>query len=174
MNARYLIVSLVTGWQIASQFALSAEELTRYRFDKTINGQKITVVVEIGPFDAQQHSIKHLSTEEGYLIDGQRPIGNDGDTEAVTEFKRLEVYWNDKKVPLARESYSSIFNVPLHTIAPRTDSRAGFTITASIDGSSVLIYFRPDVGDGEPDEAWLIVSRSGEWKKFRNWAVDPN
>jgi hypothetical protein len=174
MKGKHFIASAVIGWLIAFQFASNATELTKYQFDKTINGQKISVMLEIGPFDAKRHSVKHLSLEDGYLIDGQKPIGNDGDTEAVPEFKRLEVYWNDKKVPLGRECYSAIFNVPLHVIVPRTDPRPGFTITPSVDGSSVLMYFRPNVGDGESDEAWLVISRTGEWKKFRDWAADPN
>lgn len=149
--------------------AFSADEPTKYQFEETVNGQKISVSLETGPFDSNAQQVKHISISTGYLIDGQRPIGSQGDIEAATEFKRFDIYWNGKRVPLNRVAWSSIFNVPLIAIRSLNHEPAGFTIVPSIDGSSLLFYFRPHSGDAEvPEEAWMIVNKMGKFTKFHS------
>lgn len=149
--------------------ALGGDEPTKYRFEKTVNGQRIAVVLEIGPFDSRGHTITHISSNGGYLVDGQRPIGNDGATHATTEFKRCDIYWNGKKIKLPRNAWSSIFNVPLRAIDPLTESGTGFAIIPSIDGSSVLFYFGTGLADVGLEKAWLVVDRDCNWRKFHSW-----
>ena len=163
----WLLLVIVLSPHVVS----ATDNAAAYRFDKMINGQKISVVLEVGPFNAGAHRVKHVSISAGYRVDSERPIGNDGDTEARTEFRRFEVYWNDKKVPLQRRAYSAIFNVPLSPIERLGTNDRGFAIIPSIDGSSLLFHFRPNTGASEPEEAWLVVDRSGIWRKFHSWEL---
>src|SRR5438552_383888 len=162
---------MLIGTVLLLQPASASENADTYRFAKMINGQKISVVLEVGPFNAGAHRVKHVSISAGYRVDSERPIGNDGDTEARTEFRRFEVYWNDKKVPLQRRAYSAIFNVPLSPIERLGTNDRGFAIIPSIDGSSLLFHFRPNTGASEPEEAWLVVDRTGIWRKFHSWEL---
>jgi hypothetical protein len=149
-----------------------AQENTRYDFEKTINNQKIAVVLETGPFDADKHTVRHLSDEEGYLVDEQKPIGTDGATHAVTEFKRFDVYWNGKKIPLEDGSWSSIFNVPLRQIDPSEQARIGLAIIPAADGSSILFYFVTGLVDVRLEQAWLVVDKNAKWRRFRGDEID--
>ena len=159
----------IAVYSALSRAVLGAEAPNEYHFEQTVNGQKISVVLETGPFDANTHQVKHISISAGYSIDGQRPIGNQRGTEADTEFKRFEVSWNGRRVPLDRVAWSSIFNVPLICIRPLHHDPAGITIVPSIDGSSIVFYFRPHRGDAEvPEEAWMIVNKMGKWTKFHS------
>lgn len=164
----FAISGFVTLWGICS-LAVATEELVKYQFEKTIKGQKITVALEIGPFDSAAHTVRHVSLNEGYLIDGEKPIGNDGAIHATTEFKRFDIYWNGKKIPLPRHAWSSIFNVPLNAVNPVKSSASGLAVIPSVDGSSILFHFKPSTGDAEePDEAWLVVDKKGAWQKFHS------
>jgi hypothetical protein len=148
---------------------LGAEEPTTYRFEETVNSQTITIELETGAFDPKAHRVKHISISAGYSVDGQRPIGNQGGTKAVSEFKRFDISWNGKRVSLDRVAWSSIFNVPLIAIQPLSSEPAGLAVIPSPDGSSILFYFRPHSGDAEdPEEAWLVIDRKGKWQKFHS------
>jgi hypothetical protein len=168
---KYMCVaaSTVIAWLAFRPFAFGTEPATKYNFEKTVNGQRIAVVLEIGPFDSHQHKVRHVSSNAGYLIDGQRSIGNDGATHATTEFKRCDIFWNGKKIKLDRNAWSSIFNVPLKAIDPLTQSGTGFAIIPSIDGSSILFYFGTGLADVGLEKAWLAVDRDGRWRKFHSW-----
>ena len=148
---------------------LCADEPSHYQFEQKVNGQNIIVLLTTGPFDVKAHKVTHKSISEGYFIDGQRPLGNQGGTTAITEFKRFDISWNGTHVFLPRHVWSTVFNVPLVPIRPMSEETAGLAIVPAIDGSSVLFYFRPHSGDAEdPEEAWLFINRDGTWKKFHS------
>src|SRR5213594_3170139 len=91
---------MLIGTVLLLQPASASENADTYRFAKMVNGQQITVLMQIGPFDPKAHQIKYISEDIGNEIDGERPIGNQGTQKAHTEFKRLEVSWNGKTIEL--------------------------------------------------------------------------
>lgn len=167
----YFAAFTAIAWFALRSLAFGTDDANKYQFEKTVNGQRIVVMLEIGPFDSHGHTVRHVSSDAGYLVDGERPIGNDGATHAATEFKRCDIYWNGKKVKLPRKAWSSIFNVPLKAINPLTELGTGFAIVPSIDGLSILLYFGTGLADVDLEKAWLVVDRDGKWRKFHSWEV---
>ena len=160
----------ITGMMLSLVFCLVAKgnPNSQYHFARTVQGQKLSVILEIGPFDAIHHDIKHTGT--GVLVDGSRPMGNDGDSTASTEFKRFVISWNGNDIHLVKASYSPIFNVPLKLIVPGESSTSGFAIIPSQDGRALLFYFRSE-GGPTPEQVWLVVDSSGKWKRFHSWDI---
>ena len=115
-----------------------------YHFARVVAGQKLSVIIQTGPFDATLHKIKRMKA--GVLIDGARPMGNDGDSTATTEFKRFEISWNGKNIHLDKASYSPVFNIPPNLIVPGETNAAGFAIIPAQDGRSLLFYFKSEGG----------------------------
>lgn len=143
----------------------AADNGSTYSYNKILAGHALAITIQVGPFDATAHQVKHVSVDAGYRIDDQIPIGNDGATTATTEFKRLDITWDGKKVSLPRSAWSAIFNVPLRRIAP-DENTTGFAIVPSDDGSAVLLIFKTGLAEVGPEEAWLVVTENGTWKRF--------
>lgn len=170
MNKKRICARIACLQIITTPLLISGgEKVAPFEYTKAVAGQKILVVLQFGQFDPKAHEVRHISREVGYLVDGQRPIGTDGAVTARTEFKQLEISWNGKRVPIARSAWSSIFNVPMRFVNPVKSNESGFSIVPSLDGSAVMLYFRPDVGDAEePEEAWLVIDSHGKWRKFHS------
>jgi hypothetical protein len=170
-------LDLLTFGSVAALISLStilgsnADDNTSRTFQFGANGQKIKVVIGTEPFRKASHNIQTKGEPIAYLIDGQTPIGTSGNNEAQTQFSNFEVFWNDKKIDLRREAWSAIFNVPLRLIEPLRDNASGLAIVPSSDGGSILFYFRPNVGDSEPEGAWLVVDQTGTWRRFHSWEL---
>ena len=157
----------VTSFSLICCAVIKAGTKDSYHFARVVADQQLSVVIQTGPFDATLHNIKR--TKAGVLIDGARPMGNDGDSTATTEFKRFEISWNGKNIHLDKASYSSVFNIPVNLIVPGETTAAGFAIIPSEDGRSLLFYFKSE-GGPVPEQVWLVSSDStGTWKRFHSW-----
>jgi hypothetical protein len=167
MKTRYVrcVVALVCVLGVVPRQVGSANGPSTYRYSRVVGGHTLTITIEVGQFDSALHHIEHVSTNAGYRIDGEIPIGNDGTTTATTEFKRLEISWDGKNVKLPRRAWSAIFNVPLQLI--RYDhNTSGFAVLPADDGSAVLLIFKTGLADVGPEQAWLFVDRNGNWRRF--------
>jgi hypothetical protein len=161
-----LVWITITLFSFLCCLVMTAGTNSSYHFARAVAGQQLSVVIQTGPFDATMHDVKR--TPAGVLIDGTRPMGNDGDSAATTEFKRFEISWNGKDIHLDKASYYSIFNIPLNVIVPGETNSAGFAIIPAQDGRSLLFYFKSE-GGPVPEQVWLVVDSAGTWKRFHSW-----
>jgi hypothetical protein len=129
---------------------------------RVVPGVRVALRLETQAFDRDAH---HIEQRDGRtLIDGLRPIGTDGGARPYLEFKKFELRWNGRLVPLKPEIFQCIYNVSLEQTASLYGDGHTVLFVLSDTGKSVLLFL--PCGDAVKDGVWLSIDEHGDWRRY--------
>jgi len=126
------------------------------------SGIEVELRLETGAFDPKAHRIERR--DRIVLIDGLQPIGTDGGAHPFLEFKKFEVRWNGRSIPVKADMFRCIYNVGLQPTTSLYGDGHTVLLVLSDTGKSLLLFL--PCGDAVKEGVWLTIDQEGAWHRY--------